>query len=316
MSTQIAWMVLPAAVALDLMVGDPHGWPHPVRWMGAAIARLEPRARRLPLPLTASGAILTLGLVAGTWTLSATLLLVLGWMHPTLPVIVEVLLIAWTLSVRSLYEAGITVHRAFSSGGLQAARLAVAMIVGRETAHLDREGVSRAAVESVAENLVDGVISPLFFAALGGAPLAMAFKMVNTLDSMIGYRNERYEQFGKIAARLDDAANFLPARLSVSIIAVAARLLGADAAAVMRLAWQEGRHATSPNAGYPEAAFAAGLGVRLGGPAVYHGVAVEKPYIGGRHAPARPEDIPRACALMVITSLLSALAAMGARSLI
>ena len=310
MTPDISWIILPAAAALDLLLGDPPGRPHPVRWMGAAIEAIEPRVRRLPVPVAAGGALMTIGLVAMAWALTAGCLAILQWIHPALHLAGAIAIIAWLLSIRSLYDAGMTVHRALSDDGIDGARRAVAMIVGRETRHLDRAGVSRAAVESVAENLVDGVASPLFFAALGGAPLAMAYKMVNTLDSMIGYRNERYEKFGKAAARLDDVANFIPARVSVPVIALAARLLGGSGGHSLRLAWKEGANASSPNAGYPEAAFAGALKVKLGGPAAYHGRRVEKPVIGNDHPAAAPPDIPRACALMLTTGLLWTAAAM------
>jgi adenosylcobinamide-phosphate synthase len=305
-----AWMVMPAALVMDLVVGDPQGWPHPVRWMGRAIDGMESYLRQFPLPPVLAGGVMVLVLVAGVWAITAGLLIGLYWIHPLASTAAEILVIAWLLSVRSLYDAGMAVYAAFSKAGILGARQAVAMIVGRETESLDEAGVSRAAVESVAENLVDGVVSPLFFAALGGAPLAAAYKMVNTLDSMIGYRNDRYEQFGKVAARVDDAANFLPARLSVAAVALAARMLGTSGRSVMRLAWQDGRNAASPNAGYPEAAFAAALQVRLGGPAAYHGRRMEKPFIGAHHRIAVPADIPRACILMVMSSIFAALAAM------
>jgi len=310
MTADLTWMILPAAAALDLAVGDPQGWPHPVRWMGKAIETLEPKARKLPVSLFAAGAIMTLGLVGIAWSATAGCLSILESINPMLRTVAEIVVIAWLVSLRSLYDAGMAVHRAFSEAGLSGARKAVAMIVGRQTEQLDGAGVSRAAVESVAENLVDGVASPLFYAALGGAPLAMAFKMVSTLDSMIGYRNERYEQFGKAAARLDDAANYLPARLSVPVIALAAGSLGGCFGKSLRLGWKEGRHATSPNAGYPEAAFAGALSVRLGGPATYHGRRVDKPFICANFADADRADIPRACILMLISGLLWTVAAM------
>jgi adenosylcobinamide-phosphate synthase len=178
------------------------------------------------------------------------------------------------------------------------------MIVGRETQTLSAQAVTRAAIETVAENLVDGVVSPLFFAALGGAPLAMAYKMVNTLDSMVGYKNDTYRQFGKAAARIDDAANFIPARLAVPVIALAAQLLAGKGGRAFGTAWQEGGHHVSPNAGYAEAAFAGTLGVKLIGPAVYHGQRVEKPYIGKAFGDTRPSDIGRACDLMLLAALL------------
>ena len=190
------------------------------------------------------------------------------------------------------------------------------MIVGREVDRLDATGVTRAAVETVAENLVDGVISPLFFAVIGGAPLALAYKMVNTLDSMVGYKNDRYLHFGHFAARMDDVANFIPARLSVSLIALAAHLLAGRGKTVLSVARRDGRAHASPNAGYPEAAFAGALNLWMGGPNIYHGRRVDKPVIGRGLADARPGDIRRACRLMLATSLLAFMVAAVAALLI
>ena len=184
-------------------------------------------------------------------------------------------------------------------------------IVGRETERLDESAVARAAVETVAENLVDGIVAPLFFALLGGAPLAMAYKMVNTLDSMVGYRSPRYIEFGRASARLDDAANFIPARLSLPLIVAAARLGFGRGAQAWRIGRRDARRHASPNSGFPEAAFAGALGVRLGGPNRYHGQVVEKPFIGEELREVAITDIRRACRLMVFTTLLAALLAVG-----
>jgi adenosylcobinamide-phosphate synthase len=177
------------------------------------------------------------------------------------------------------------------------------MIVGRDVTELSDTGVARAAVETVAENLVDGVISPLFFAAIGGGPLAMAYKMVNTLDSMVGYKSPRYWEFGRAAAKIDDAANFLPARLSVPFIALAAQLLARNGKRALFTAMKEGEKHASPNAGFPEAAFAGALGVWLGGPNTYGGQVINKPVIGYRFGPTRPDHIRKACHCMVMAAI-------------
>ena len=196
------------------------------------------------------------------------------------------------------------VETALNSSGLQKARKKVSCIVGRETEHLSEQGVVRAAVETVAENLVDGIISPLFYAAIGGAPLAMAYRMVNTLDSMVGYRNDAYLHFGKASARLDDIANFIPARLAVPVIAFAAQLLSKSGKNAFHTAVHEGSHHASPNSGYSEAAFAGAMSVKLNGPSVYHGRLVNKPYIGIAFDNVTRNDIPKACDLMLLCSLL------------
>ncbi len=229
-----------------------------------------------------------------------------GWL-------LEVILIYYCLSVRSLLQAGWEVIEALAEGGVNAGRRAVAHIVGRDVSRLDETGISRAALESVAENMVDGVISPLFFAAIGGAPLALAYKMTNTLDSMVGYKNERYRLFGRAAARIDDAANWLPARMAVGLTALGAWLTGFNARRAWQTGWREGRLHASPNAGFAEASFAGALGVRLGGPNIYHGRLVDKPWIGAALKEVKPVDIARAGVLMLTTSMLAMLLLGGIR---
>lgn len=295
--------VLPAAFLLDVVAGDPPALPHPVRWMGNAIAFCEPRFRRLALPTAIAGRLFTTVLVAGTWLLTAALLALCGRAHPFLRTAVEILLVYYSISARCLADAATDVLNTLDGRGLSAARQKLSMIVGRDVAHLDEYAVRRALVETLAENLVDGVISPLFYAAIGGAPLAVAYKMVNTLDSMVGYKNETYRDFGMVSARLDDVANFLPARLAVPIIAIAARMLGLPARRTLQTAFREGSHHTSPNAGYPEAAFAGALAVRLNGPNTYAGRRVPKPWIGAAFGDTHAQHVRRACDLMWLSSL-------------
>ena len=176
--------------------------------------------------------------------------------------------------------------------------------MGRDVGGYDAAGIARATVETVAENLVDGVMAPLFFAAIGGAPLAMAYKMTNTLDSMVGYKNETYLQFGKASARIDDIINFIPARLSVLTIALACQILSGMGTRSLKIAVTEGANHSSPNAGYAEAAFAGALAVKLNGPNYYHGKMVDKPYIGIRFGKTMPGHIKKACDLMLLSSVL------------
>ncbi len=295
---------LTLAVILDLLLGDPLWLPHPVRWMGTAIQRLEPRFRSFKLPLLLSGAAMTLFLVAVVWATGALVVAMAAAMHPMVAVAVQAAMIFTCISIRSLSEAALCVAAALERSGLAAGRRAVAMIVGRETDTLDETGITRATVETVAENLVDGVVSPLFFTLLGGAPLAMAYKMINTLDSMIGYKNDRYLYFGRFAARLDDAANFIPARLSVPFIALASQCIDGRGSKVLAVVRRDARAHASPNAGCPEAAFAGALGIWMGGPNRYHGNIVDKPIIGAGLAETRPMHIKHACRLMMVTSLL------------
>jgi adenosylcobinamide-phosphate synthase len=296
--------LIAAAFILDLLIGDPEGWPHPIRWMGRAIERFEPEFQQLSSNPGWTGALFAVSLTTGTFLLAWLLIFSAGSIHPVAGIAVEVVLLFYCISVRSLEKAALGVLAALREGGLPQGRAAVAMIVGRETDGLDEPEVARAAVETVAENLVDGVLSPLFYALLGGAPLALAFKMANTLDSMVGYKNEKYRYFGKAAARIDDVANYLPARLSVVFIAAAAQLIGKNGKSALQAGFRDGRKHTSPNAGFPEAAFAGALGVRLGGPGTYHGRKIEKPYLGAEYDPVGPNDIQSTCRLMVVTSVL------------
>jgi adenosylcobinamide-phosphate synthase len=239
-----------------------------------------------------------------TWCLTLILVLSAQIIHPVLKTFIEIILIYYCISIRSLRDSAMEVYRLLNHGELGAAKKKLAFIVGRDVEKLSEQGVAMAAVETVAENLVDGVISPLFFAAIGGAPLAMAYKMVNTLDSMIGYKNEKYEQFGKAAARIDDFTNFIPARLSVPIITLAVQILSGKGRRAFKTAIKEGSNHTSPNAGYPEAAFAGGLGIKLGGPNYYGEQLVSKPYIGGKLEEAEMGHIKKACDIMMLSSLL------------
>ena len=310
MADLLSWLTLPAAFALDALIGDPPSLPHPIRWMGRAIERSEPFWRRMVASERLSGLLFATSLILGCWLL-ALLVTGLAWkVHSLLGFVVETVLLFYCLSAKSLRQAALEIDRLLAAGEVDRARAQVRMIVGRDVDRYEADDIARATVETVAENVVDGVLSPLFFAALGGAPLALAYKMVNTLDSMVGYKNPRYLLFGRAAARIDDVANFLPARLAVPLIALAAhRVEGASPALALQTARREGKNHSSPNAGYPEAAFAGALGVRLNGPNVYHGVLVDKPYLGAAFGPVTRAHIARACRLMTLTALAGALAA-------
>lgn len=302
------WIVIPAAVFLDQVLGDPHRLPHPVRWMGMAIEKLEPPLRRPELPPVLCGGVFWLLLVAGAYIAAAAGVAAAGAIHVDFRIVLEIILIYYCLSARALCREAMGVYRALKNDDLAVARNRVAMIVGRETRNLTATEVARAAVETVAENLVDGVVAPLFFAALGGAPLAVAYKMVNTLDSMVGYKNDRYRLFGRVSARMDDLFNYLPARLCVPVIALCAELyLKNSLKRTFVLAVRDGRNHTSPNAGFPEAAFAGALKARLGGPGVYHGKVVHKPFIGAEFDSVKTDHIQTACRLMQLSALIWAL---------
>lgn len=304
----LPWLALPTAFALDALVGDPRFLPHPVRWMGRAIELAEPVFRKVKTTELLSGTLFACSLILGCWALAALTIGLTYRAHPVLGFVVETILLFYCFSARSLSQAGMEIHQLLAAGEVDKARSQVAMIVGRDVEHYQADDIARATVETVAENVVDGVLSPLFFAAIGGAPLALAYKMINTLDSMVGYKNPRYLLFGRAAARIDDVANFLPARLSVPLIGLAARMLsGASGRRALATAWREGTHHASPNAGYPEAAFAGALGVRLNGPNTYGGVLVDKPYIGVGLGAVGLHHVKQACRLMTVTSLLGCL---------
>lgn len=304
MEFHTTWHILPAAFVLDLAWGDPKLLPHPIRWMGKAVSYLEPIFRKLPTGLTTSGAFFSASLVAAAWFLTSLVVQAANLIDPLFKNIVEILLIYYAVSARSLEDYALEVCRSLKLNRLQEARARLASIVGRDVTELKEVGIARAAVETVGENLVDGVVSPLFYAAIGGAPLAMAYKMINTLDSMTGYKNDTYRHFGKVAARIDDVANFIPARLAVPVIAIAAQILSKRGLPAWQTAVAEGANHSSPNAGYPEAAFAGALNVKLGGPNYYAGHLVTKPYIGVMFGQANPNHIKKACDLMMLAALI------------
>ena len=304
MDWHACWYILPTAVALDIMLGDPHYLPHPIRLMGVAIERFELPFRRLPMKLTYSGTLFAIVLILGTW-LSAFLILAAAYrLHAFVGISLEIILIYYCISIHSLDKAAMEVKHCLWHKTLQTARNKVAMIVGRDITRYDKAGLARATVETVAENLVDGVTAPLFFAAIGGAPFALAYKMTNTLDSMVGYKNQAYQQFGKASAKIDDVLNYLPARLTVPVIAIAAQILSGSGERALKTAACEGGNHTSPNAGYPEAAFAGALAVKLNGPNYYDGKLVDKPYIGVRFGKTFVSHIKKACDLMLLSSIL------------
>jgi len=310
------WYILPAAFALDIILGDPHGLPHPVRWMGKAVERLEPPFRKFGFNLSLSGALYATVLILGTWLLTFLVVETAHRVHPLLKTLLDIILIYYCLSIRSLEDAAMEVQQCLQHKQVQAARDKVSMIVGRDIRNYKEDGLARATVETVAENLVDGVTAPLFFAAIGGAPLALAYKMANTLDSMVGYNNQTYQQFGKASARIDDFLNYIPARLSVPIIALATQILSGFGERSLKTAVCEGANHASPNAGYPEAAFAGALALKLNGPNYYNGKLVDKPYIGVRFGRSAPGHIKKACDIMMLSSVLWLLVMWGVNVII
>lgn len=303
------WTVLLPAILLDLILGDPHWMPHPVRWMGAMIAGLENMLRDL-LPKTPGGerlgGILMALLVGGAFCGGSALLLwALALISPWLAWGVEVWLTYQLLAARALERESMAVYPCLVSGDLPAARTAVSRIVGRDTQSLDEAGVAKAAVETVAENTCDGVVAPLIFLWLCGLPLGMLYKAVSTMDSMVGYRNARYQFFGWAGARLDDLFNLIPARLAgLSMCLAAAVLPGYSGRGALRVFLRDRKQHKSPNSAHTEAACAGALGIQLAGDASYGGKLVKKPTLGDQLRPVEPQDIPRACRLMYADALV------------
>ena len=295
--------------ALDLVLGDPHGWPHPIRWIGGLIAWLEPRLRRA-FPDTPRGkrmagkalVVLVVGISAGSCT---GMLALAGAVSPWLSCALGAVVCYWMLATKSLKDESMAVLDALENEGLPAARTAVSMIVGRDTMGLTEEGVTKAAVETVAENASDGVVAPLFYLALLGPVGGVAYKAVNTMDSMVGYKNDRYLDFGRAAAKLDDAVNFIPARLAGLLMCAAAPLAGFDGKGAWRMFRRDRLAHTSPNSAHTEAACAGALGVQLAGPNYYGGKLVVKPTLGDATRPVERQDIRRANRLLYATSLLA-----------
>ena len=294
---------------LDLLLGDPHWMPHPVRAMGALIAGLEkplrgvfPKTPRGELAAGSALVILTVGISTGA---AALLLWLCGQIHPYLAFAGETLLCYQLLAARALRDESVKVYKALRDGTLDDARKAVSMIVGRDTDRLDEIGVAKAAVETVAENASDGVIAPLLFLAIGGAPLGVLYKSINTMDSMVGYKNDRYLYFGRAAAKLDDLVNFIPARLAGVLLCLAARPAGFDGRNAWRIFRRDRKNHKSPNSAHTEAAAAGALDVQLAGSSYYFGKLVEKPTIGDPLRPVETADILRCNRLMYAGTFLA-----------
>jgi len=301
------------AILLDLALGDPRWFPHPVRLIGRLIAALEGPARRAIPDARAAGAVTALTVILVTALATAALIGIAGQIHPLLGDAIGIVVLYTTIAARDLARHSLEVYRALEGFDLAEARRLVSWLVGRDTERLTETEVVRAAVESVAENTVDGIIAPLFFAALGGPVAAIAYKAVNTLDSMIGYKSERYLDFGQTAAKIDDGANYLPARIAAPILTAAAALLGFRTSAAWRIANRDGRKHQSPNAGIAEAAFAGALGVRLGGVMERRGRPVDLPEIGDPVVPLVRGHILAANRLMFMATVIAAMTFLAAR---
>ena len=302
------------AYFLDLIVGDPYWLPHPVRIIGKVIeylARVLRKNNQNQRAEKIKGIFLTVITVGLSYYIIYFLIYIAGIISPGLKFAFSSFFIFTTLSTKNLGEEAFSVYRALKENNLELARERVSRIVGRDTRDLDENGIVRATVETVAENTVDGIISPLFYAVLGGAPLAMAYKAVNTLDSMVGYKNEKYLYFGWFSAKLDDLANYLPARISVLLIPVASLMLRQRGLAALRAIFRDGKKSPSPNAGIPEAGFAGALGIQLGGVNFYQGVEEYRPVLGEKLKRKSSKDILQAIRLSYTVSTLMLLSSLA-----
>lgn len=293
------------AFLLDLAIGDPKQWPHPVRLIGFVASWLEIKTRKHITNLNIAGTITTVILVGGIYESTYWTLQSLHTISPGLYVFVSILILYTCVATRSLFDESMPVLRHLLNNDLELARKSLSMIVGRDTNKLDRNGILKATVETISENIVDGIIAPLFYAFLGGAPLALAYKTVNTLDSMFGYKNERYIDFGWFPAKLDDVANWFPARLSRIILSVTSFILGFNGWQAYKISMRDGQNHSSPNSGIPEAAIAGALGIKLGGPNYYRDMLVKKPYIGDDKNHIQPSDISKCHKIMFGSSILA-----------
>ena len=299
------WAVLGGFV-LDALFGDPAWLPHPVVYMGKAISKLEkflrPRLPKTPQGELLGGAIVAFCLPVGTFLLTGLVCWGAARLHPLLGLAVQMFWCGQALAARGLVQESTNVYKELQKPDLPGARKAVSRIVGRDTAELTAEGVTKAAVETVAENASDGVIAPLLYMLIGGAPLALTYKAINTMDSMLGYKNEKYLYFGRVPAKLDDAANYLPSRLAALLWVAAAAFTHNDAKGAWKIWRRDRRNHASPNSAQTESACAGALGVQLAGPAYYFGEYYAKPTIGDALRPIEPEDILRANQMMYVAS--------------
>lgn len=303
---------------LDLILGDPDWMPHPVRLIGRVIQRLEHFARII-FPETKRGELLAgialaLSVSLGCFLIPLLFLIALYQIHPWLSIGVEAVMCYQILAVKSLRTESMKVHDALAEGDVEKAREKVSMIVGRDTGHLTEEQIAKAAIETVAENTSDGIVAPMIYMAIGGAPLGFLYKGINTMDSMIGYKSEIYLYFGKFAARLDDLANFIPARISAALMMLSAVFAGYDGKNSWRIFQRDRYNHASPNSAQTEAVCAGALRIQLAGDAYYFGKLYPKKTIGDPLKPVEYVDIMKANRLLYTTAALSIILCIAIRA--
>jgi adenosylcobinamide-phosphate synthase len=300
-------LVLTIAYAADLVAGDPQWGFHPIRLVGRLIAFFEKVLRAHPFSRAGEktrGVVLCAGVVLLVYAAVWLLLMASFRVHEYAGICVSVVLVYFTISVKALGDAARAVLARLASGDVAGARTSLALVVGRDTTGLSGEEVARAAVETVAENTSDGIVAPLFYVALGGPALGMAYKAVNTLDSMVGYKNGRYRHMGWASARCDDMANYLPARLTGLLLVAAAVVARRDWRGAYAMMCRDARKHLSPNSGYPESAMAGALGVQLGGPSSYQGILRHAALLGEQKRPLTGKTIQEAVRMMYLVSAL------------
>ena len=294
---------LTLSILLDRIVGDPYSLPHPIRWIGSFIAFLEKKMGKRTI---VRGFILAIIVMAVSVIITGGLMYASYKLHPVLGICIEMILSCYFLAAKNLYDESMKVYKSLKENDIEKARRNLSMIVGRDTAELDAEKVAKAAVETVAENTSDGVIAPLLYMIVGGPILGVLYKSINTMDSMLGYHNEKYEYFGKAAARLDDVANFIPSRISAVYMIIATWVLelitrSYSVKQASRIWLRDRLKHKSPNSAQTESVAAGALGLALGGSSTYVGKLVEKPVIGEEIKKADAEDIRRVNRLMFAT---------------
>lgn len=315
-----SWIAVLIGFVADLIFGDPSVSWHPICLIGALIAKLEkgiralfPKTKRGELAGGAAMAVLVVFISSG---IPAALLFIFYRIHFWAGVIVEAVMCFFIFAVKSLKKESMQVGKALETDGLEAGRKAVSRIVGRDTQSLSETGVIKAAVETVAENFSDGVFAPLLYLMIGGAGLGFAYKSINTMDSMVGYKNDRYLYFGRAAAKLDDVVNYVPARVAALFMIVSACFCGLDGKGAWKIWRRDRRNHASPNSAQTEAAAAGALQIQLAGNAYYFGKLYEKPYIGDNIRPVQREDIARVNQLMLMASVLACMVLGGMKLLL
>ncbi len=297
-------VVIILAYILDLILGDPRWLPHPVKGMGWLAKKLELPLRKIIQSERIAGLIFAAVIISLVWGLTALIIRQATSFSQYLGLGFSLLFIYTSLAIKDLKIESMRVCRALEEGDLVAARKNLSLIVGRDTQNMEEKDIIRATVETIAENTVDGIISPLFYAFIGGAPLALAYKAVNTLDSLVGYKNEKYKYFGWASAKLDDLINFIPARLSTLFLPLAGWLIGKDGLSSWKIAWRDGMKHPSPNSGFPEAAVAGALRIQLGGLNFYNSSVSSKPFLGDNVNPLETRHIKESIKVAYICSAL------------